>query len=79
MRVKDLRKILANFPDDARVYATDDGTAHLGDWDAHVSTATLDTETFGPHEPMVRLEFEGAWLRNAVTEEIEQREAGAPE
>lgn len=79
MRVKDMRAILASMPDDAEIYATDDGTAHLVDWDAHIESVTLDTETFGPHEPMVRMEFEGQWLRNAVTEEIEQREAGAPE
>lgn len=68
MTVKDLVLALMHYPMDADVYVTDDGSAHIGEWDALVSGVS-DNDLGG-----INLEFDGGFLRNAIADSEEEND-----
>lgn len=67
MTVEQLIRALQQMPAKHKVYATDDGTVHLPEWNAHVSDVSAK-------DGIVSLEFEGAWLRAAIEEAEDEEE-----
>lgn len=76
MNVAQLIRALQQFPPKAEVYTTDDGTTHLPEWNAHIEDVHLVDSA---SNPVVIMEFEGAWLRTAIDSDQEAEEEGEDE
>lgn len=68
MKVKQLIAELREYPQDAEVYVTDDGSAWIEDWSSGISEVSA-YNTAGEGSGVL-LTFEGFFLRNAIEQDL---------